>query len=62
MSVNDITVLAQSLTQADPSEAARIWTNVAGDKSLAIKVHKLLTHAQRIELAEKLVQSQESLI
>ena len=62
MSVNDITVLAQSLTKANPKEAARIWTNVAGDKILAIKVHKLLTHAQRIELAEKLVQSQESLI
>lgn len=59
MTTNDINVLAQTLTQASPSEAARIWTNVAGNKSLAISVHKLLTQQQRIELAEKLTRAEK---
>ena len=59
MTTNDITVLAQTLTQASPSEAAKIWTNVAGNKSLAISVHKLLTQQQRIELAEKLTRAEK---
>ena len=59
MSVNDITVLAQSLTKANPKEAARIWTNVAGDKSLAIQVHEQLTQEERQGLASKLVQAEK---
>jgi len=60
MTTNDITVLAQTLTQASPSEAAKIWTNVAGNKSLAIKVHELLTHEQRLDLAVKLTNAEKS--
>ena len=59
MTTNDINVLAQTLTQATPSEAARIWTNVAGNKTLAIKVHKMLTHEQRLALAEKLTRAEK---
>tara|TARA_R100000773_G_C4185507_1_gene93468 strand:- start:506 stop:724 length:219 start_codon:yes stop_codon:yes gene_type:complete len=59
MTTNDITVLAQTLTQASPSEAAKIWTNVAGNKSLAIKVHELLTHEQRLDLAVKLTNAEK---
>ena len=59
MTTNDITVLAQTLTQASPSEAAKIWTNVAGNKTLAIKVHKLLTHEQRLELVAKLTNAEK---
>ena len=59
MTTNDITVLAQTLTQASPSEAAKIWTNVAGNRTLAIKVHKLLTQQQRLDLVEKLTRAQK---
>ena len=60
MTTNDINVLAQTLAQASPSEAAKIWTNVAGNKSLAISVHKLLTQQQRIDLAEKLTRAEKN--
>ena len=60
MTTKDINVLAQTLTQASPSEAAKIWTNVAGNKSLAISVHKLLTQQQRIDLAEKLTRAEKN--
>jgi hypothetical protein len=59
MTTNDINALAQTLTQADPTEAARIWTNVACNKTLAISVHKLLTHEQRLDLAEKLTRAEK---
>jgi hypothetical protein len=59
MSTNDINILAQSLTQANAAEAAKIWTNVACDKSLAISVHKLLTHEQRLELVAKLTNAEK---
>mgnify|MGYP005685789559 CR=1 FL=1 len=59
MTTNDIAVLEQSLTQASPSEAGKIWTNVAGNRTLAISVHNLLTHQQRIDLAEKLTRAEE---
>jgi hypothetical protein len=59
MTTNDINVLAQTLAQASPSEAAKIWTNVAGNKSLAISVHKLLTQQQRLDLAEKLTRAEK---
>ena len=59
MTTNDINQLALSLTQANATEAARIWTNVAGNKSLAISVHKLLTQQQRIDLAEKLTRAEK---
>ena len=59
MTTKDINVLAQTLTQASPSEAAKIWTNVAGNRTLAIKVHKLLTQQQRLDLVEKLTRAQK---
>ena len=59
MTTNDINVLAQTLTQASPTEAARIWTNVAGNRTLAISVHNLLTHEQRLELVEKLTRAEK---
>jgi len=59
MTTNDINVLAQTLTQANAAEAAKIWTNVAGNKTLAIKVHKMLTHEQRLALAEKLTRAEK---
>jgi hypothetical protein len=55
MTTNDIKQLITSLTQANPSEAARIWVNVASNKSLAIKVHELLTQEERQGLAQKLL-------
>ena len=55
MTTNDIKQLITSLTQANPSEAARIWVNVATNKSLAIQVHENLTQEQRKNLATKLL-------
>ena len=58
MTTNDIKQLITSLTQANPSEAARIWVNVAANKSLAIKVHEQLTKEQRRGLAAKLMNAE----
>jgi|TARA_R110002072_G_scaffold266028_1_gene424892 hypothetical protein len=57
MTTNDIKQLAVSLTEANPSEAARIWLNVAANKSLAIQVHKTLTKDERQVLANKLMKA-----
>ena len=57
MTTNDIKQLITSLTQANPSEAARIWVNVASNKSLAIKVHEQLTQEERQGLAQKLLKA-----
>lgn len=59
MTTNDIEQLITSLTQANPSEAARIWVNVASNKSLAIKVHEQLTQEQRQGLAAKLMHAEK---
>tara|TARA_B100001094_G_C17613208_1_gene522246 strand:- start:114 stop:332 length:219 start_codon:yes stop_codon:yes gene_type:complete len=58
MTANDIKQLITSLTQANPSEAARIWVNVASNKSLAIQVHESLTQEQRKSLATKLLKAE----
>jgi len=58
MTANDIKQLITSLTQANPSEAARIWVNVASNKSLAIQVHESLTQEQRKNLATKLLKAE----
>ena len=58
MTTNDIKQLITSLTQANPSEAARIWVNVATNKSLAIQVHESLTQEQRKNLATKLLKAE----
>ena len=57
MTSKDIKQLIASLTQANPSEAARIWVNVASNKSLAIKVHEQLTQEERQGLAQKLLKA-----
>jgi hypothetical protein len=59
MTTNDIKQLITSLTQANPSEAARIWVNVATNKSLAIQVHENLTQEQRKNLATKLLKAEK---
>jgi len=58
MTSNDIKQLITSLTQANASEAARIWVNVASNKSLAIQVHESLTQEQRKSLATKLLKAE----
>ena len=58
MTTNDIKQLAASLSQADATEAARIWVNVASNKSLAIKVHEQLTREERLGLAQKLLKAE----
>jgi len=59
MTTNDINVLAQTLTQASADEAAKIWTNVACNRTLAISVHKMLTQQQRLDLVEKLTRAEK---
>ncbi len=59
MTTNDIKQLASTLTEATPSEAARIWVNVATNKSLAIQVHEQLTQEQRKSLATKLMKAEK---
>ena len=46
--------IARQLAQASPELAATIWTAVAEDKTLAIRVHDALGSAGRVELAHKL--------
>ena len=58
MTTNDIKQLAASLSQADATEAARIWVNVASNKTLAIKVHEQLTREERLGLAQKLLKAE----
>lgn len=60
MTTNDINQLALSLTQANAMEAARIWVDVACNKSLAIKLHQTLTAEQRKSLAKKLLKAENT--
>ena len=46
--------IARQLAQASPELAATIWTAIAEDKTLAIRVHDALGSAGRVELAHKL--------
>ena len=46
--------IARQLAEATPAQAATIWTTVAEDKTLAIRVHDALGSAGRVELAHKL--------
>ena len=50
--------IANQLTQASPSLAASIWTHIAKDRALAIDVHAALEPTARVELAQKLAESQ----
>ena len=46
--------IARQLAEASPAHAAALWTTIAEDKTLAIKVHDALGSAGRVELAHKL--------
>ena len=48
------TDIAKELAQASPELAASIWTTVAEDRHLAIRVHEALGQAGRVDLAHKL--------
>ena len=50
--------IAKQLSQASPSLAAQIWTDIAKDRALAIEVHGALEPTARVELAQKLAESQ----
>jgi hypothetical protein len=58
MTTNDIKQLAATIANATPSEAARMWINIASNKSLAIQVHENLTKEQRKSLATKLLKAE----
>tara|TARA_R100000700_G_C3138953_1_gene121411 strand:- start:639 stop:857 length:219 start_codon:yes stop_codon:yes gene_type:complete len=59
MTANDIKRLAATIANASPSDAARMWVNIAANKQLAIQVHQNLTKEQREGLAFKLVQAEK---
>ena len=46
--------IARQLAEASPAHAATLWTTIAEDKTLAIRVHDALGSAGRVELAHKL--------
>mgnify|MGYP003630971691 FL=1 len=46
--------IARQLAEASPAHAATLWTTIAEDKTLAIKVHAALSPMGRVELAHKL--------
>ena len=50
--------IAKQLSQASPSLAAQMWTDIAKDRALAISVHAALEPSARVELAQKLAESQ----
>jgi len=54
---NDI---VRQLEEASPMLAASIWTNVAKDRALAIEVHESLSPKAKVELAQKLAESQNT--
>jgi hypothetical protein len=57
MTTNDIKQLAATIANASPSEAAKMWINIAANKSLAIKVHEYLSQEERQGLAQKLLKA-----
>ena len=59
MTTNDIKQLAATIANASPSDAARMWVNIAANKQLAIQVHQNLTKEQREGLASKLIQAEK---
>ena len=52
--------IAKQLEEASPMLAASIWTNVAKDRALAIEVHESLSPRAKVELAQKLAESQNT--
>ena len=45
--------IARQLAEATPAQAATIWTTIAEDKTLAIRVHDALGSAGRVERFSK---------
>ncbi len=52
--------IAKQLEEASPKLAASIWTKVAEDRALAIQVHESLSREAKVELAQKLAESQNT--
>ena len=52
--------IVRQLEEASPMLAASIWTNVAKDRALAIEVHESLSPRAKVELAQKLAESQNT--
>ena len=52
--------IVRQLEEASPLLAASIWTKVAEDRALAIAVHESLSPTAKVELAQKLAESQNT--
>ena len=52
--------IVRQLEEASPLLAASIWTKVAEDRALAIAVHESLSPKAKVELAQKLADSQNT--
>ena len=52
--------IVRQLEEASPMLAASIWTKVAEDRALAIAVHESLSPKAKVELAQKLAESQNT--
>ena len=52
--------IVRQLEDASPTLAASIWTKVAEDRALAIAVHESLSPKAKVELAQKLADSQNT--
>ena len=52
--------IVKQLEDASPTLAASIWTKVAEDRALAIAVHESLSPTAKVELAQKLADSQNT--
>ena len=52
--------IVRQLEDASPMLAASIWTKVAEDRALAIAVHESLSPKAKVELAQKLADSQNT--
>ena len=52
--------IVKQLEGASPMLAASIWTKVAEYRALAIQVHESLSREAKVELAQKLAESQNT--
>ena len=52
--------IVRQLEDASPTLAASIWTKVAEDRALAIEVHESLSPKAKVDLAQKLAESQNT--
>ena len=56
----EVSDIVMQLEEASPMLAASIWTKVAEDRALAIAVHESLSPKAKVELAQKLAESQNT--